>query len=301
MRFVTFDHEGTQRAGVLVGNASNSADGIYDLAQASMAAALGGVAPQVSALIEAGLDRVVTAIARRGLAESARLALGEVSLLAPIPRPRRIIGIAHNYRDALRERGMDAPAAPVVFIKKPETVIGPGAAVVLPAGIGGVTYEAELAVVIGKGGADIPSDEALSHVAAAGVFNDVSASELIKKDGRFDRGKNLPTFGPFGPFLATVDELRDLQKLPVRFELDGVVLQDSSTEQMLFGVAELIAYLSRESALEAGDVIATGTPAGVAPVRRPPTWIRPGAQMCASVAGLGKLCNPVIEGAPFNG
>lgn len=301
MRFVTFAHAGAQRAGVLVGDASNGSDAVFDLASESMAAPLDGVAPQVDALIAAGLARLAAAIARHGLREQARLSLGDVSLLAPVPRPRRIMGIAHNYRDAIRERGMEPPAAPVVFEKRPETVVGPGHPVVLPAGIGGVTYEAELAIVIGKRGVDIAAADALSHIVAAGVFNDVSASELIRKDGCFDRGKNLPTFGPFGPYLATVDEVGDLQRLPVSFELDGVTLQNSSTEQMLFGVAELVEFLSRGSALEVGDIIATGTPAGVAPVRKPPTWIQPGARMCASVGGLGRLCNPVIEGAPFNG
>jgi 2,4-didehydro-3-deoxy-L-rhamnonate hydrolase len=301
MRFVTFSHQGTERAGVLVGDGSAESDTVFDLAHASMTAALGSVAPQVGALVEAGLDRIAAAIAKHGLREPSRFALADVSLQAPIPRPRRILGIAHNYRDAIRERGIEPPAAPVVFDKHPDTVIGPGATVVLPAGIGGVTYEAELAVVIGTGGRNIEVSDALSHVVAAGIFNDISASELIRKDGRFDRGKNFPTFGPFGPFLATLDELGDVQRLRVAFDMDDVKLQDSSTAEMLFGVAELVAYLSRGTALEPGDVIATGTPAGVAPVRQPHTWIRPGAMLCASVEGLGALRNPVIEGTDFHG
>jgi 2,4-didehydro-3-deoxy-L-rhamnonate hydrolase len=301
MRFVTFCHHGVERAGVLVGDGSAESDSVFDLAHRSMVAALGGAEPQVGALIETGLDRIAAAIERHGLREEARLTLSDITLKAPVPRPRRILGIAHNYRDAIRERGIEPPAAPVVFDKHPDTVIGPGAAVVLPAGIGGVTYEAELAVVIGTGGRDIKVSEALSHVVAAAVFNDISASELIRKDGRFDRGKNLPTFGPFGPFLATLDELGDVQRLRVAFEMDDVKLQDSSTAEMLFGVAELVAILSRATALEPGDVIATGTPAGVAPVRQPHTWIHPGARLCASVEGLGTLRNPVIEGTDFHG
>lgn len=301
MRFVTFAQAGVQRAGVLLGDASSGSDAVFDLAADCMRAALGGVAPQLGDLVGAGLDRIAAAIERHGLREEARLARSDVSLMAPIPRPRRIIGIAHNYRDAIRERGIQSPAAPVVFVKKPETVIGPDAPVVLPAGIGGVTYEAELAVVIGRSGQDIGVAQALSYVVAGGVFNDISASELIRKDGGFDRGKNLPTFGPFGPFLATVDEIGDLQQLAVKFEMNGALLQDSTTAEMLFGVAELVSILSRAYRLEAGDVIATGTPAGVAPVRKPPTWITPGAHMCASVEGLGRLCNPIVEGAAFDG
>jgi 2,4-didehydro-3-deoxy-L-rhamnonate hydrolase len=301
MRFVTFAHGGSERAGVLVGDASAADDAVFDLAAGCMRGALGGVRPQIADFVGAGLQSIAAAINQHGLHEDARLALKDILLSAPIPRPRRIIGIAHNYRCALRERGMELPAAPVVFVKKPETVVGPGTPVVLPAGIGGVTYEAELAVVLGKRGQNIPVAEALSFVALVGIMNDVSASELIRKDGRFDRGKNQPTFAPFGPYLATVDEAGDLQQLKVRFEMDGVVLQDSTTAEMLFGVAELIALLSRDEALEIGDVIATGTPAGVAPLRKPPTWIRPGSVLCASVEGLGKLCNPVIEGEAFNG
>jgi len=301
VRFVTFIRADTARAGVLVGDASSPDDSVFDLAADCMAPALEGHAPQVGSLVGAGLDRIASSIARHGLREEARLRLGEVSLVAPIPRPRRIIGIAHNYRDAIRERGMEPPGAPVVFIKHPETVIGPHAPVRLPVGIGGVTYEAELAVVIGKAGRNIDVESALTHVVAAATFNDVSASELIKKEGRFDRGKNFPTFGPMGPFLATVDELGDLQQLRVRFEMDGVTLQDSTTAQMLFSVADLIAILSRDEPLEVGDVIATGTPAGVAAVRKPPTWLRPGATMSASVSGLGTLSNPIVEGEPWGG
>ncbi|MGP1679543.1 MAG: fumarylacetoacetate hydrolase family protein [Burkholderiales bacterium] len=281
------------------------------------------------------MDQIAAAIARHGLREEARFARGDVSLMAPISHPRRIIGIAHNYLDAIRERGIETPVEPVVFIKNPDTVIGPDAPVVLPEGIGGVTYEAELAVVIGKAGRDIGVADALSYVVAGGVFNDISASELIRRDGSFVRGKNLPTFGPFGPFIATVDEIGNLQQLAVQFEMNGSLLQDSNTAEMLFGVAELVAILSRKYRLEVGDVIATGTPAGVAPARTPrrydrgcavprlpfrarssmtpstttanapartpPTWIHPGALMCASVEGLGRLCNPVIKGAAFNG
>jgi len=301
VRFVTFSKDGAARAGVLVGDAAGAADSVFDLGADSMQAALGGIEPQVASLVAAGLDRIATSIAQHGLREGARLRLGDVSLLAPIPRPRRIIGIAHNYRDAIRERGIEPPRAPVVFIKKPETVIGPNVPVVLPAGIGGVTYEAELAVVIGTRGRGISVDRALSHVVAAVAFNDVSASELIKKDGNFDRGKNFPTFGPLGPYLATVDEVGYLQQLAVRFEMDGVTLQESNTAQMLFSVAELLAFLSRDEALEVGDIIATGTPAGVAPVRKPPTWLRPGGSMSVSVQGLGTLTNPIVEGAPFSG
>jgi 2,4-diketo-3-deoxy-L-fuconate hydrolase len=300
LRFVTFSKDGFTRAGVLSGDASNDTDCIFDLSDSSMRSALGGVEPQMSDFVQFGLVLLADSIAKHGLSEAARLRLSQVSLKAPIPCPRRIIGVAHNYRDAIHERGIDPPSNPVLFSKNPETVIGPNAPVVLPVGVGGVTYEAELAVVIGKAGHNIKVVDALSHVAAVTAINDVSASELIRRDGYFDRGKNFPTFAPFGPYLATMDEFLDLQKLAIRFEMDGIVLQDSNTSQMLFSVVDLISILSQSESLEVGDVIATGTPAGVAAVRDPPTWLRNGSCMSVSVEGLGKLTNPIVDGDSFD-
>lgn len=301
MRFVSFRHGGQIRAGVLVGNADRADDCVFDLAAPAMCGALGGTPPDVAALIEAGLARIAGAIAAHGLRDEACLALGEVKLLAPVPRPRRILALAFNYRDAVRERGMEEPAEPVLFIKEPDTVVGPGEPVILPVGVGGVTYESELAVFIGTGGQDIDAADAMAHVCGACVFNDVSASEVIRREKSFVRGKNLPTFGPMGPYLATVDELGDLHRLAVRFEMDGTTLQDGNTADLIFDIPALIAHLSRGQRLEPGDVIATGTPAGVAAMRTPPAWLRPGATMRASVAGLGTLTNPVIEQGVFHG
>lgn len=301
MRFVTFRHGNTIRAGVLVGDASHADDKVFDLASPAMRDALGGTPPDVAAFIEAGLDGIAASIRDHGLRDEACLALADVELLAPVPRPRRILALAFNYRDAVRERGMEEPKAPVMFIKNPDTVVGPNTPVILPAGVGGVTYESELAVFIGKRGQDIAEADAMGYVCGACVFNDVSASEVIRREKSFERGKNLPTFAPFGPYLATLDELGDLRNLQVRFEMDGVVLQDGNTTDLIFDIPSLIAHLSRGEPLEPGDVIATGTPAGVAAMRNPPAWLKPGATMKASVAGLGTLTNPVIEQGVFHG
>ena len=294
MRFVTFQEGGTTRAGVL--DAAGEEATVVDLAHPAFAGAMPGTAPDVLALVQAGLAGVAAAIAAVEVPEAARLPLAAVRLLAPIERPPLIIGAAHNFRDAIAERGMEPPAAPVVFIKAPETVVGTGEPIVLPAGIGGVTYEAELAAVIGRAGRDIAAADALDHVAGYAAFNDISASELIKQEGNFLRGKNFPTFAPFGPYLATADEIADPQDVAISLSVDGTALQDGTTATMLFSVAELIAALSREYDLVPGTVIATGTPGGVAPVRKPPTWLRPGTTVTMSVAGLGTLANPVVEG-----
>lgn len=301
MKFVTFRHADVVRAGVLEGDASGANDAVFDLGHEAMRPALNGVESQVLALVQAGLADAVQRVSEHGLASSARLPIADVTLMAPIMRPRRIFGFAHNYHDALAERGMPPPAEPVLFMKHSETVIGPGQAIVLPQGIGGVTYEAELAVIIGCKASGIDRDRALNHVAAYGVFNDVSASELIRNDGHFNRGKNIPTFGPFGPFIASSDEVPDPHALRVGLSVDRKVLQDGSTRDMLFDIAALISYLSHRGTLEPGDVIATGTPAGVAPVQKPPTWLQPGTTVSTWVEGLGNLVNPVVEGPAFNG
>jgi 2,4-didehydro-3-deoxy-L-rhamnonate hydrolase len=296
MRFVSFSTDGFARAGVLLGDGSGAADQVVDLAHPSMRGALRGTAPQVQALIEAGLPGVIESIDTHGLAVAATLPLKSVTLLAPLPSPRRIFGIAHNYHDALAERGMAPPDKPVLFMKAPRTIIGPGQPIILPAGIGGVTYEAELAAVIGTRAENVAKARALDHVAAYGCFNDISASEIIKADGHFDRGKNFATFGPLGPFIASRDEVPDPHALAVTLKVDGRMLQSGSTRDMLFGVADLICYLSALQPLEPGDIIATGTPAGVAGLHKPPAWLQPGSTVEVEVEGLGRLTNPITEG-----
>jgi 2,4-diketo-3-deoxy-L-fuconate hydrolase len=296
MKFVSFSEQGFVRVGVLLEDGASRNDQIVDLAHPSMRKALRGAAPKMLALLETGLPNVVESIGVHGLAEDAKLPISSVTLTAPLPEPRRIFGIAHNYRDALAERGMAPPEKPVLFMKAPRTITGTGQAIVLPAGIGGVTYEAELAAVIGTRAENVGKDRALDHVVAYGCFNDISASEIIKADGHFDRGKNFATFGPFGPYLASRDEVKDPHALAVSLKVDGRVLQSGSTRDMLFDVADLVSYLSGLQALEPGDIIATGTPAGVAALRKPPAWLKPGSTVEVEVDGLGRLQNPIIEG-----
>ena len=296
MKFVSFSTQEFIRAGVLLQDAAGGDDQIVDLAHPSMRAALRDTKPQMLALIDAGLAGAVMRIGAHGFADDAKLPLSAVTLTAPLPKPRRIFGIAHNYRDALAERGMAPPDKPVLFMKAQRTITGPGQPVLLPAGIGGVTYEAELAAVIGTRAEKVSKDRALDHVVAYGCFNDISASEIIKADGHFNRGKNFATFGPFGPYLATRDEVKDPHALTVSLKVDGRVLQSGSTRNMLFDVADLVSYLSSLQVLEPGDIIATGTPAGVAALHKPPAWLKPGSTVEVEVEGLGRLHNPIIEG-----
>jgi len=295
MKFVSFSTKEFVRAGVLLGDGDGANDQVVDLAHPSMRAALRDTKPQMLALIDAGLAGAVVRIGAHGFADDAKLPLSAVTLTAPLPKPRRIFGIAHNYRDALAERGMAPPDAPVLFMKAPRTIIGSGQPVVLPKGIGGVTYEAELAAVIGTRAEKVSKERALDHVVAYGCFNDISASEMIKADGHFNRGKNFETFGPFGPYLASRDEVKDPHALTVSLKVDGRTLQSGSTRNMLLDVADLVSYLSTLQVLEPGDIIATGTPAGVAALHKPPAWLKPGSTVEVEVEGLGRLHNPIME------
>jgi 2,4-didehydro-3-deoxy-L-rhamnonate hydrolase len=296
MKFVSFRTKDFVRAGVLIGNGDGADDRVVDLAHPAMREALRDTQPQMLALIDAGLDEAVARIAAHGLAAEATLPLADVTLMAPLAKPRRIFGIAHNYRDALAERGMAPPQQPVLFMKAQRTIIGCGQPIVLPKGIGGVTYEAELAAVIGTRAERVGKGQALDHVVAYGCFNDISASDMIKADGHFNRGKNFATFGPLGPFLASRDEVKNPHELTVSLKVDGRTLQSGSTRTMLFDVADLVADLSTLQVLEPGDIIATGTPAGVAAMHKPPAWLQPGSTVEVEVEGLGRLHNPIFEG-----
>ncbi len=216
-----------------------------------------------------------------------------VRLLAPVPRPGKILCIGLNYADHAKEGGHEIPGRPLVFSKFPSSVIAPGETVRIPAGCEKLDYEAELGVVIGRRAKLVPKAKGLHHVLGYVNFNDVSARDFQFADGQWQRGKSCDTFAPFGPFLATTDELPDPQRLAIRLRVNGETRQDSSTEQMIFGVAELVMYLSEAFTLEPGDVIATGTPPGVGFARRPPLWLCEGDRVEVEVEGLGVLANPV--------
>jgi ureidoglycolate lyase len=210
------------------------------------------------------------------------------------------MGAAFNFRDALAERGMAPPAEPVVFFRSGQTVIGPDEAILIPPDVGDVAYEGELAVIIGRRAMCVSESEAMTYVAGYTVHNDVSGSGLLKRDGgNFLRGKNLPATAPLGPWIATPDEVVDPHQVRIKLEVDGRVLQDGSTENMLFRIPQLISWISHRFPLEPGDVIATGTPGGGASTYTPPAWLLPGQKVTVSLEGLGQLSNPVNRGVPF--
>ncbi len=294
MRFVTFaGQDGRPTPGVLVG------DRVADLSHPGCRALVGGDPPSLLAMVEQGLSAWAQRLGEARFDAATLHPLTDLQLLAPL-RPGKIVGAAFNFTDALAERNMPAPPEPVTFVRSGSTVIGPGEAIRIPPDVGDVGYEAELAVVIGRRALRVGRDQAMSHVAAYTLHNDVSGSALVKADGgNFVRGKNLPASAPLGPWLLTLDEVPDPYRVGVRLDIDGRMLQDGSTATMLHGIAALIEYISHRMPLDPGDVIATGTPAGVAASHTPAAWLRPGQTVTVALAGLGQLSNPVLAGRPF--
>jgi 2-keto-4-pentenoate hydratase/2-oxohepta-3-ene-1,7-dioic acid hydratase in catechol pathway len=210
-----------------------------------------------------------------------------------IGRPGKIVCVGLNYLDHAQEGGMELPKAPLLFAKWPNTLIGAGDAIVLPAETKEVDYEAELGVVIGTKAKRVSEADALEHVEGYICVNDVSARDLQFGDGQWTRGKSVDTFCPVGPRLVPRDEIADPQQLAIRCIVNGEALQDSSTAQMIFSVAEIIAYVSQVITLEPGDLIATGTPAGVGVFRDPKVLLADGDEVSVEIDGLGTLTNPV--------
>jgi 2,4-diketo-3-deoxy-L-fuconate hydrolase len=213
----------------------------------------------------------------------------------PIARPSKIICAGVNYRDHAEETGIAVPRQPVLFAKWPSSLIGPGDPIVLPPFTTQVDCEAELAVVIGQAVRDVSPENALEAVSGVTCLNDVSARDLQFADGgQWTVGKSLDTFCPVGPRVVPLEEIGDPQRLAIRCVINGEVLQESNTANMIFSVAELIAFASRGTELEPGDLIATGTPAGVGFTRNPPRFLKAGDEVTVELEKVGALTNPVL-------
>jgi 2-keto-4-pentenoate hydratase/2-oxohepta-3-ene-1,7-dioic acid hydratase in catechol pathway len=239
-------------------------------------------------------DRAVNAAARgKGIPRDT------VRLAAPIPAPQKILCVGLNYADHARETGKEAPAEPVIFNKFVTAVRGDGDAIELPKLSREVDYEAELVAVIGRGGRHIPCESALEHVAGYCCGHDVSARDwqLRKPGGQWLLGKSFDSFAPMGPALVTADEVGDTSNLRIQLRLNGQVMQDSTTAQLIFSVADLVAYVSGVCTLAPGDVIFTGTPPGVGVVRKPPVFLQPGDTVEVEIERVGVLRNRVIAEA----
>jgi acylpyruvate hydrolase len=223
-----------------------------------------------------------------------RFSLGEIEWLPPIRRPGKLVCVGLNYKSHLALLGEPAPAFPILFTKPNTALIGSGQPIVLPHVTAQVDYEGELAVVIGKTGKYIPEADALGYVAGYTCANDVSAHDIEFRTSQWTSGKMLDTFCPLGPVLLTADEVPDPNALRLRTTLNGETVQDQSTSDMIFPVAGLISYLSSLSTLEPGDVILTGTPAGLGCMRQPQVFLKPGDRIAVTIDGIGTLDNPTV-------
>lgn len=220
--------------------------------------------------------------------------LEEVTVLAPSPRPSKVVCVGLNYRDHAKEAGQPIPQLPILFAKFANSLTGPGP-VAIPAAVRSCDYEAELAVVIGRRAARVSERDALNHVAGYCCANDLSARDLQFETPQWLRGKAIDGFLPLGPWLVTPDDIPDPQALEISCEVNGELRQRSSTANMIFGVAELISFISQACTLEPGDVIITGTPFGVGMGFDPPRYLGPGDVVTVMISGLGSLVTTLIQ------
>jgi 2-keto-4-pentenoate hydratase/2-oxohepta-3-ene-1,7-dioic acid hydratase in catechol pathway len=285
MKLVTYEREGVQRIGAVVdGRVVDVADG----AAASRQPMLDFLSRGAPALDAA---RAHLAEAQRHGRLEAHPPLQSVHLLAPIPRPGKIVAIGRNYADHAAETGVKPFESPRIIAKLPSSVIGPGAIVQRPAGVTKLDYEVELGVVIGKRAKLVPRAQALDAVAGYTILNDVSAREFQfdVSPAQTTFAKSMDHFCPMGPWIVTADEIPDPQALALQLRVNDELLQDGNTHDMIFDVAQLIEYISRFMTLEPGDVIATGTPAGVGAFRTPPRWLQPGDRLRLEISRVGVL------------
>jgi len=221
------------------------------------------------------------------------VALSEITLLPPVADGARIFGIGLNYKAHVNETGNDMPPEPVLFIRTNESLVGHGADIVRPKASANFDYEGELAVVIGKGGRHIPADMALTHIAGYTCFNDGSVRDFQKHS--VTAGKNFDSSGACGPWIVTADEIADPTKLILATRLNGTEVQRSGTDMLIYSIPRCISYISLFTELRTGDIIATGTPAGVGARRAPPLWMKAGDTIEVEISGIGVLKNQVAS------
>lgn len=284
MKLVSFDRDG-RRAGAVIG------DMILDLG-----AALGAAEPlSVEDILRRGLVPEIRNLVDNAAEIDRRrfLPVKGTRLLPPVGQPSKIVCLGLNYRDHALEQKKEPPAYPLLFAKAPSALAGPFDDVVVRPGVENVDAEAELAVVIGREGTAIPAAQALDHVAGYMVMNDVSARAIQREEKQWFRAKSFDTFAPCGPWMVTPDEVGDPQRLAIGQRLNDRVMQASSTAEMLFGVAAIIEFVSAAMTLSPGDVLSTGTPAGVGVFRDPPVFLADGDVVTIEIERIGFIRNRI--------
>ncbi|CAN5422767.1 hypothetical protein BH10PLA2_BH10PLA2_24360 [soil metagenome] len=285
MRLATILLEGQPRPALLV------KDELVDLLSADPA-----LPSTVRGLLEAGAEGLAAAQRASTSSKARRIPVAQGSFLAPIPDPRKIVCLGLNYSDHAMETGAAIPKTPVLFSKYATSLTGHNCPIELPAVSDEVDFEAELVIVVGKKGRHVPAAKAHEYVAGYMVGHDVSARDWqLRRDGKqWMVGKTFDTFAPTGPFLVTADEVANVRNLGIRLRLNGELMQNGNTSKMIFGVEEIIPYLSTVFTLEPGDLIFTGTPPGVGVARTPPVYLKAGDVAEVEIEGLGTLRNPVV-------
>ena len=225
----------------------------------------------------------------------ASIPVDDISLLAPIRFPPKIIGLGWNYLDHASEVKMKVPEEPVIFIKPHTTIIGPSQKIVKPPFVKELDYEGELAIVVGKTAKNVPVEEAGKYIFGYTILNDVSARDFQFKDGQWAKGKSFDTFAPTGPCITTCDEIPDAKNLRIYTWVNGELRQSGTTKDMVFDVNQIIYHLSRFMTLEPCDIIATGTPSGVGMAMKPQVWLKDGDVVRIEIEGIGVLENVVEE------
>lgn len=243
------------------------------------------------ALVEALADNEL--LQRVSKAKKAPIPLDEVSLLAPMPDPPQFLGVGLNYRDHAAEAGMEIPTDPVTFGLYKTSIIGDGDTIEMPPFSDENDWEAELGIVIGSGGRDIPEEDALGHVGGYTIINDVTARDIQMSEGQWGRSKSFDTFKPMGPWIVTPDVLGDASDLSISLWVNDDLKQSSHTSELIFSVTQIVSLLSRSTTLLPGTVITTGTPHGVGFSRTPPEFLKDGDTVSIEIEGIGRLSNPV--------
>lgn len=282
MRFLTFEQGGLARPGVLAGS-----DTVVDLSLIGCHSLL--------ELITSGEESVLKAakLAANSPLDSRHL-LSSVKLLAPIPKPRKLICVGLNYRDHAIETNSEIPSVPTIFNKFATAVIGPGDNIVLPKVSKMPDYEAELAFVIGRGGRHIKAENWREHVFGYTIVNDVTGRDYQRATTQWLMGKTFDTFAPMGPWIVTADEITDPHTLDIQLDINGEILQSSNTRELIFKVPDLIAFLSSVFTLEPGDIVSTGTPSGVGVARTPQRFLKPGETVTVTIPAIGQLTNLTV-------
>ncbi|MDW8103683.1 MAG: fumarylacetoacetate hydrolase family protein [Armatimonadota bacterium] len=304
MKLVSYVVDGSERVGVVEGEVVVDLNAALSLLD-ERARPAEMLAREMGHLLEQGEDalsvaRQVLQTYRRLTAEDPATVQGvsyqleEVRLLPPVPRPQKILAIGANYRAHCEESGMPIPQKPIVFVKVPSALIAHGEAIVYPRITSELDYEGELAVVVGRRVRNVPAEEAMAYVAGYTIMNDVTARDLQRTEGQWTRAKGCDTFAPCGPWLVTADEVADPHALVIETRVNGEVRQRSSTSDMIFPIPALIAHISAAMTLLPGDIITTGTPAGVGVYRQPQGLLQPGDEVVIRIEGIGELRNHVV-------